>query len=82
VKAHRAGCRDELFRAAEVRGQLPWDERRELLAGSGAWDGVRQDATAAVFPEVPKKPDAGAEILAGPEPDGRARDGLRSGVRA
>jgi hypothetical protein len=74
----RAGRRDELFRAAEVRGQRPWDALRARLRGSDALDAVRRDAMADARQGLRQKPDAGAGKWAGREPGGRVRDGLQS----
>jgi hypothetical protein len=79
---HLAGCRDELSRAAEVRGQLPWDARQERLAESDASDAVPPDAMVAAFRAAPKKPDADAGKSAGRAQAGQAWDDLQLDARA
>ena len=78
----RDGRRGEWCRAAEVRGQRPWDARRVRLRGSGAWGGVRRDAVADGRRELPQMPDEGAGKWAGRVPGGRVRDGSRWADRA
>ncbi len=77
---HRDVLRDELYRAAEVRGQHPWDVRRARLRESDAWAGVRRDATAGGRRALRQKLDEGAGKLAGQELDDRESDGLQSDV--
>ena len=68
---HRDGRRDELYRAAEVRDQRPWDGFRARLRALDASGGVRRDARADEPRELRQKPDADAEKLAGRELGGR-----------
>lgn len=74
--------RDELCRAAEVRGQHPWDVRRARLRESDALDGVRRDAMADARRELQQKPDADAEKSAGRAQGGRESGGLQSAAQA
>ena len=68
---HRDVHRDEWCRAAEVRGQHPWDGRRARLPESDAWGGVRQDAVADALRALRQMPDAGAGKWAGRVRGGR-----------
>ena len=79
---HRGGCRDALFRAAEVRGQRPLDARQARLSGLDAWDGVRRGAMADARRGLPQKRDVGAGKWADRAPGGRARDDLQLDARA
>ena len=74
--------RGELFQAAAVRGQRPWDARRVRPPESDAWDGARRDATVDARRAVRQKPDADAGKSAGRVRGGRARDDSQLDARA
>ncbi len=78
----RDARRDVWCRAAEVRGQRPWDGCRARQRESDAWGGVRRGAMADARRGLRQMPGADAEKLAGRERAFPVRGGSRSAGRA